>query len=1117
MVRSVFPDLSVLRLAAVFPPAPDKLAEVLTDVPGGEPAGGHDGAPDGPSGHDVAHDGRDPRDPGGLGRDASRLVVPTTMAATNQGRIAISLRWALNPGIGFPRAPFKVWRRSRKEDPAAAVAGSGPHSGPRTVGLSAQVIEVRFDAGPAPGRTLVVEALGFNGHVLPGQRLAFTSGGAGRFRAAGISALRVSDGGQITNVLGLSQTDYANLPDWTLVEVVGFPFAKSDIAPPDYDPIPQGRAAPSLDGVDAALRRLTAGQLIQRDPPAPGGGLAAPAWPFPDPTTFLDVLRKGPLATVADCLTSSRDDDPSRIQALHRPTHTLAGIHQPGISTPATTADLSLKTTHYIGLAVNDNPVALGLGFGTFDVAPVHGWGIKEQLPPGTLLASTDWMVTAEVTFWFGLTLDLAAIGVLQLPPSALTQLQASQTFANRPPTRDSTGSASVLLSWAPTRDPIGAGILLQRAGADAVVNVERPAGSGGFQPYLMPHLIGPDGEPPPGERPGVTMPEEPLPVSGTSVTTYAAAPLDVHGRWGPWVLTTHALGADAVQKPVLNDVRIDLPTPLPTSVPPGGPVVPAATLTVDVSWDWADRTPDRIEVSGRFVPLGPPPVSVSGCQVDSTGPVGAFAVTIGFDAFGAPEVRVPTAPPPPPTGSVPVAQSASVVELADPQSPPGTGPPPGSAASQVRRYRLTLPVRLSFAAAGQLAYAVSARAAESVRPGELSGPTDPRATTVSDPFPAPPPVLPPVTVLWTAQPDAAGRARTVLSWPAVPGASGYIVWEATETALYDAVAGIAPPTGQTIRARASDLKTRILADQAKSLATFSRLNERPQTATSVELELPGSADTLYVYRLSSITPHNIESARSSDVVMVGVPRLERPGTPHLEARIDSGTGQVELIVVPGTGLPPDRLAVHRVRTPLLAEVVDTMGPPRSTVSVTSLAPVTVPGLGGAPPQSGVRLTDTVAPDWRPYVYRVVALGRDVPADGIRSGRSDPSGAVAVVVPPPLPPTLTGLTVARNGSATLVTFRTDLPSRPTPAGPASLVVAVVDTAGVRTTLADLDPATVPEAPALALPSAPGPVAATRRAPASGAVEITVLVPATTARVVLTATDPLGRSTAVEES
>ena len=1106
MVRHMFPDLSVLRLAPVFPRDPDKLGELLGEVSDDS--------------HDARDDARDnARDNEVRTHDATHLMTAamaptaaTTATAATRGRLAISLRWAVNPSLGFPRAPFKVWRRLRQEEPSTPVAGSAPRTGPATVDLSAQVLEVRFDAQPAPGRTLVVEAVGFNGHVLPGQRLAFSSAGAGRFRAAGISALKLSPGGQVANVLGLVQHDYVNLPGWTLVDVVGFPFAKSEIGPPDYDPVPQGRAAPSLDGVDAALLRLTAGQLIQLDPPAPSGGLANPLWPFPDPQTFLDVLRKGPLPTIADCLTTSRDDDPTRIQALHKPTHTLAGMHQPGISTPSSTADMSLKTTHYIGLAVGDNPVALGLGFGTFDLAPVRGWGIKEQVPAGTFLASTDWMVTAEVTFWFGATLDLACVGFLQAPPTAFTQLLATQTFANRPPTRDAIGSASVLLSWAPTRDPIGAGVLLQRGGADDVVNVERPAGSGGFQPYLMPHRIGPDGEPPPGERPGVTMPAEPAPVSGSAVTTYAAAPLDVHGRWGPWALTTHALVADPVQKPVLNDVRIDLPAALPAS----GPVVPAATLTVEVSWDWADRSPDRIEVSGRFVPLGPPPVSVSGFQTDSAGPVGSYAVTIGFDGAGAPSVRVPTAPPPPPAGAVATAQSATVAEVADPQSPPGSGPPPGSAASQVRRYRLTLPVSLSFAGVGKLAYAVAATAAEAVRPADLSGPTEPRATTVADPFPAPAPAIPPVTVLWTAQPDAAGGARTVLSWPAVPGASGYIVWEATETALYDAVAGISPPTGQSIRARAADLKTRILADQAASLSTFTRLNERPQTATSVELEVPGSADTLYVYRLSSITPQNVESARSTDVVMVGVPRLERPGTPHLEARPDPASGQVELTVVPGTGLAPDRLAVHRVRTPLLAEVVDTMGPPRTTVAVSTLTPVAVPSLGGAPPRSGFRLTDPVTPDWRPYVYRVAALGRDLPADGIRSGRSPASGAASVVVPPPLPPTLTGLTVARNGSATLVTLRTDLPARPTPAGPSSLVLAAVDTAGVRTTLATIDPATVAEGAALVLPSAPGPVTATRRAPVAGAFEVTVLVPPTSAKLVLTATDPLGRATALEE-
>lgn len=348
-------------------------------------------------------------------------------------------------------------------------------------------------------------------------------------------------------------------------------------------------------------------------------------------------------------------------------------------------------------------------------------------------------------------------------------------------------------------------------------------------------------------------------------------------------------------------------------------------------------------------------------------------------------------------------------------------------------------------------------------------------------------------------------------------GASGYIVWEATETALYDAVTGTAPPVGQTVRARAADLKGKILANQAASLATFSRLNERPLQATSIELELPGSADTLYVYRLSSITPQNVESSRSAEVVMVGVPRLERPGTPHLEARYDESSGQVVLNVVPGAGLAPHQVSLHRVRRPLLAQVIDTMGPPLATVAVSTLTAVPVPAVGDARPSSAFAMTDPVESGWAPYIYRVVALGRDLPDDGIRSGRSPASGAVTVVVPPPLPPLLSGLTVARNAAATLLTVSTDLPSAPSPAGRAALIVATVDGSGTRTTLATFDPATIPEAPALTLPSALGAASATRRAPVAGTFDVTVVVPAATGSLVVTATDPLGRSTAVEGS
>ena len=234
-----------------------------------------------------------------------------------------------------------------------------------------------------------------------------------------------------------------------------------------------------------------------------------------------------------------------------------------------------------------------------------------------------------------------------------------------------------------------------------------------------------------------MTMPEEPAPVSGSAAD-------DVRRRAPRRARTLGPVGADhphaggrPVQKPVLNDVRIDLP---PRAADVGARSCPAATLTVEVSWDWADRSPDRIEVSGRVrAARARRRCRSAGSRSDSAGPVGSFAVTIGFDAAGAPSVRVPTAPPTPPAGAVATAQSASVAEVADPQSAPGSGPPPrlggqpgpplpaDPAGVAVLRGRRQAGVRR-----------LRATAAEAVRPADLSGPTEPRATTVADPFPRP-------------------------------------------------------------------------------------------------------------------------------------------------------------------------------------------------------------------------------------------------------------------------------------------------------------------------------------------------------------------------------------------
>jgi hypothetical protein len=526
------------------------------------------------------------------------------------------------------------------------------------VELPNQVIEIRFDAQPG-GLPLTVEALSSTWQVLPGQRLDFTTAQGGRFRAAGIAGLRLSGEGKISGIGALVQAEWANLADWVRIEVVGLPLNTGDVPQAVYDPDQQGWDAPSLSGADAALVRLGVDQLLQLDPPPTGSAaVVAPAWPFPDPRLFLDVLRKSALADIAACLTDSDDADRSRLQAAHSLTRPLRGLHQPGYKA-RDVAKLSLETSKYIALAVHDGPVAVGLGFGTVDVPPSGFFAQRTDLtPPGTELGRDEYMVTATFTDPID-TYEYAAIGHRVAPPPPLAGLAARQTFVNRAMTRDGDESVAVRLEWSAPRDQVGVGLLAQHAAT--TLNTPRPNGSGGFQPYLTEHGVVADGNPPGELRPGVTMPEQPMPKSGSALTTYAVAPLDVHGRWGPWQLTDHTTKARAVQQPGIGEVSLALPALLP----PTGPVAPGCILNVDVHWDWADRSPDRIEVSGTFWKPGPhptdPPASFDGFQVNSMQGALTTPVTISFPA-GAPTILA--APAGSPAEVVTLLQSASVVEL---------------------------------------------------------------------------------------------------------------------------------------------------------------------------------------------------------------------------------------------------------------------------------------------------------------------------------------------------------------------------------------------------------------------------------------------------------------------
>jgi hypothetical protein len=198
------------------------------------------------------------------------------------------------------------------------------------------------------------------------------------------------------------------------------------------------------------------------------------------------------------------------------------------------------------------------------------------------------------------------------------------------------------------------------------------------------------------------------------------------------------------------------------------------------------------------------------------------------------------------------------------------------------------------FTGVSEVAYAVFARAAERIRATELSAPVGPLITRFPDPIPPVEPVLP-VDLRWTALPDAAGRARAVLAWPPPRTPPVHRGGKATESALRHAVDPALPePAASTsVFERATVLTQLVTAfitpdsvtRAARSMSGFARLNTDLIRTNQVELELPGRADAIFAYRISSVSTANIESPRSNSVALFAVPRRNQPGQPRLMLR----------------------------------------------------------------------------------------------------------------------------------------------------------------------------------------------------------------------------------------
>ena len=903
------------------------------------------------------------------------------------------------------------------------------------------------------------------GRALPEQNWSTSTAGTHLLVGPGMAGLRASGSGTVGPVMGVNQDDYANLPDWQLTQVVGLPTQQGQFAPHYDSAAPQGYVIPNTPGFKAAELRLTIAELLRGQPqPSPDAQFPLPAWPALSPIGYLQNLC-GPdnlLALIGECLTVSVDADIARMQSLFTRPVTLDGIKQanlPGAeadpSRPST-AQLPVVSITMLGVST-DSDAATGLGYGTIDFPGLGGQGkpaeapvagrtqpVAGQPPPaehvevfnsaaaavGAIV--TDFMVSAPYVLPFGIDLTLAALSQTALAVQTADGFSAGLAQQHAVIARDDTAQVAVELSWDIPTVPQAYALLASRQPLTSVVlNAPRPAAVGGYDPFVGLPPASPDPNLPAEEQlPNFKDAAGQLPVDGTSTTSYLAAGIDVFGLWSAWTEASATLNAAPITQPGMRDASLVL-----GALPATGTTVPAA-LVAEVMWDWTDRSPGAVRITGEFVAPGTPlgPAFLTGLTLGNDLPAGPPLMLTWDYGASDPATVAPGAVLPTITSG-----HTGTVELISDVS--------GVSDNQTMQYRITIQgVALDFGSASELDLAVYVTATEHLRPGEWSDATLPalpgytgRIARAHDPFP-PPVTFTPPSISWTALPDAYNRARGMLEWTSDPAAAGYMVWESTEGALLSLLSPGAPdpdPAASLVD-RGATLKSLVSANYERSLSSFSRLNTDPIAGSRTEIELPGNAAILYAYMVSAVSASGVEAARPPQIAVFGVPRRIVPNQPQLRLRASTGPSGIEVIgLAAKAGEAPAGYRVLRVRNSALAADAGLMGPAKILETDPGWSPYTDEPLRGGTAASGQSILDTAAaPSWYPYHYRVIAIGADDPANGRYRGESLPSAVQSAYCLPPDPPAIVPEPLAQANGAALLVASLNLPIPASPLGPA---------------------------------------------------------------------------------
>ena len=606
--------------------------------------------------------------------------------------------------------------------------------------------------------------------------------------------------------------ELADLPNWEPIEQVGLPVDASwrDTGYGLSDQGPVG--APLLSPVDAAHQRLQLGAPRIGWPGVTVNGTALPDWAPPDLDAYLvDVLRGALLGGIQQMLTDRPDPSQHADYLLNAGDGNGSGSLNPHllgdasvVGAPDQPASAAWHPLGLLLLAAGTDPLAsLCLGFGTatrryeFE-GDIYMVSVRHKLRIGPEVLELQ-------------LADVVVPGEQPAPPVPPQAVAAALLGHTRAQTTDGPAIDTAQVSWQrpsnpsfghlPPGSPRPVSYALGRfdsSRASQILLSPRPEAVHGWQPFAptKPDEDGPAGftdhlvreATVDGQVYGQPLGED---------HTYAVAAADLFGRFSGWSTVAYTDEDESPPTPPVLSVSLD---------PSGG-------LSIDFGWDWSTRSPEFIDLSGAFAEDPGTPL-----------------VQVRLQFAGNPD---------PDTGGGDIIPlSPDLVEVAtfgdaqdDDASPPET---------RFYRLRATLP-GVVFGAATEKVFQVQARGqchlTEMMLPGWGVSPWGtPVTTTVRDPSPPPAPGGIPEAPQWASTPDTSGVSRAVLGWAGVQNVSGYVLYEATETALLGALSLPGPDPSRSYVDRLADLRGRDLPSLRQ---VFRRVVQDLIPATSYEVELP--------------------------------------------------------------------------------------------------------------------------------------------------------------------------------------------------------------------------------------------------------------------------------------